>query len=362
MEMYGYEFAREDDLNHHGILGQKWGKRNGPPYPLDAGDHSAAEKKAGWRKSLDAGEIHKQHHENVVSIKNSSASKAEKQRALAAEEEDYNKKLTEARLSAAQKEKVKKVVMAVGGVAVAAAVGYAVYKSGITKDDIKNAIGGTDTWLNNLQESGKFGNAHFDTDHKAGMDWAKKNLWSTDYWKNQLTEAERTAIRRYTGVAYRDMNKMLRMGSYPPGLSPMEKVKYAKYIQDCTSALKKASLPEDVIAHRGVGSLNSLAKTLGVDVSTLKDPAAAKSLLGQVFVDPAFGSTAESSDKAWGGAKLHMKLPKGCQALYVDPISSVPGENEILINRNARYKISDIRFGLDGQVKDVFVELIEHVV
>lgn len=39
-------------LYHHGILGQKWGKLNGPPYPIDSGDHSASEKKAGWRKSL----------------------------------------------------------------------------------------------------------------------------------------------------------------------------------------------------------------------------------------------------------------------------------------------------------------------
>lgn len=39
-------------LEHHGILGQKWGKRQGPPYPLGASDHSAAEKKAGWRDSL----------------------------------------------------------------------------------------------------------------------------------------------------------------------------------------------------------------------------------------------------------------------------------------------------------------------
>jgi hypothetical protein len=46
--------TRSDEyLKHHGILGQKWGKKNGPPYPIDASDHSSSEKKAGWRKSLD---------------------------------------------------------------------------------------------------------------------------------------------------------------------------------------------------------------------------------------------------------------------------------------------------------------------
>lgn len=42
-------------LMHHGILGQRWGKKNGPPYPLDAEDHSQSEKKAGYKKSLDGG-------------------------------------------------------------------------------------------------------------------------------------------------------------------------------------------------------------------------------------------------------------------------------------------------------------------
>ena len=51
IEFYGNNDYR-DYLAHHGIMGMSWGHRNGPPYPLAYGDHSAAEKKAGWRQSL----------------------------------------------------------------------------------------------------------------------------------------------------------------------------------------------------------------------------------------------------------------------------------------------------------------------
>lgn len=46
-----------NDIQHHGILGQRKGVRNGPPYPLNPGRHSASEKKAGWRKSLGGGRL-----------------------------------------------------------------------------------------------------------------------------------------------------------------------------------------------------------------------------------------------------------------------------------------------------------------
>jgi len=39
-------------LQHHGISGQKWGVKNGPPYPIAPKNHSKSEKKANWQYSL----------------------------------------------------------------------------------------------------------------------------------------------------------------------------------------------------------------------------------------------------------------------------------------------------------------------
>ena len=38
-----------DELYHHGIKGQRWGRRNGPPYPLSAQTHAAVVRSAGKR-------------------------------------------------------------------------------------------------------------------------------------------------------------------------------------------------------------------------------------------------------------------------------------------------------------------------
>ncbi len=58
----------QDELYHHGVKGQKWGVKNGPPYPLDDSNQSLSEKKAERGKFLDK-PITKQHNKSRVSAK-----------------------------------------------------------------------------------------------------------------------------------------------------------------------------------------------------------------------------------------------------------------------------------------------------
>ena len=57
-------------LVHHGILKQKWGVRNGPPYPLSGGDYSKSERKAILKERRNKNSIYnKKHFDKTISTK-----------------------------------------------------------------------------------------------------------------------------------------------------------------------------------------------------------------------------------------------------------------------------------------------------
>lgn len=99
------------ELYHHGILGQKWGRKNGPPYPLKPSDHSASEKKEGWKKSL---------------------------KKSASVDTSVSKQYNDDKKLAKGKALVKKVLIGAGAVAATAAVAYVLSSSGSGADKFDN--------------------------------------------------------------------------------------------------------------------------------------------------------------------------------------------------------------------------------
>lgn len=167
--------------------------------------------------------------------------------------------------------------------------------------------------------------------------------WCDD-WLRAISSAERNGVEVYTGSAYVNMNEYLR--------GQRSSTRYADEIKQATAALKKASLPEEVIVRRG--SDYNMLRELGVDISEAnKDK-----LIGAIVTDKGFMSTSPASGGGFSGdIEYVVKVPKGSQAMYVDTISRHRGEEELLINRGGKYIIEDVEFDSYGDVKKIYMTL-----
>ncbi|WP_242062538.1 ADP-ribosyltransferase [Bacillus thuringiensis] len=178
------------------------------------------------------------------------------------------------------------------------------------------------------------------------------NLW------NKLTpQVEKDAIRGYTAMDYISINGYLRSDYY----DVLDQAKIEKSIKQIDRAFSKVRLHDDIIVYRRVSEqafglpgnslvnhaeqeenpVNSVSKINRENFEFFKNR-----FQGKYKKDPAYISTSIVKDAAEGfsGAPILMKIhvPKGVPAIYVDPLSNVPGEMELLFPRNRSYKITNI--------------------
>ena len=169
----------------------------------------------------------------------------------------------------------------------------------------------------------------------------------------EITSEERQALEYYTGSSYSTMNKLLRTPEYydehPDYLSDSSKQKHLEWIENCHSALKKHKSTEAVVTYRGI--THALMKKL----SGLES--------GDIITDDGFASTSTSrktaesfASKKSGGYIMTVLIPKGSQAASVKKLSWHGNENEVLINKKARFQVK----GVDHENQEMIVELLPH--
>ncbi|WP_100618096.1 ADP-ribosyltransferase [Bacillus cereus] len=179
------------------------------------------------------------------------------------------------------------------------------------------------------------------------------NLW------NKLTpRVEKDVVRGYTAADYHIINGYLRSDYF----NVLDQEKVEKGIKLMDRAFSRVRLHDDMIVYRRVserafglseGSLvtsdikeNDSLVNINSKIDMGNFETFKNMFQGKYKKDPTYISTSIVKDAAEGFRDLPILLkihiPKGVPAIYVDPISNVPGEMELLLPRNRTYKVTNI--------------------
>ena len=316
-------FTYTNELYHHGIKGQRWGVRR---FQRKDGTRTAAGKK--------------------------------RQRELQSDNSD--KKKINKGLTDGQKKAIKIGAIAVG-TALAAYGAYRLYKSGELDELIqngKNLLKDTEV----LHKCAKnFGNDA--VSFKPVVD--KSAMYS--YYDNMtndlsLNADQRTAIKSYVRNGFSDINTLLREGHV--GIYTDDVNAVSKSVDNITEAIKGSKIKDNIITHRGTGK--NLNELFGLTSDTPITKENIKQFIGFRFKDKAFGSSsldlvsANNFGKSKGVVE-HIFVPKGSQALSVAGISPWASEYEVLIQRGTTFCLKGALFDRDGNITDIFIEIVDQI-
>lgn len=170
------------------------------------------------------------------------------------------------------------------------------------------------------------------------MSNAEAEKWGNEHWPGpkQLPQKQSQALEDYSALTGFAINDYLRNGTVPkpnPNLRYKVDQKYlTAAIAQIDAAMRDHPTPtEAMVVHRGVG-LDAFGDTtpdklIGHDVH---EPGYLSTSVGQ-------GTVGDFSDH---DVQMTINAPAGVPAFYMDKLSVVPGERELLLGRDLSYRIT----------------------
>lgn len=156
----------------------------------------------------------------------------------------------------------------------------------------------------------------------------------------KISDEEYKTIQDYTGTHYGHINRRLEKGIVTDE---------AKII---TKAIKKNRVKNDTVVVRkcGIGGLGALFGLERHEVTRER----LQEFVGKIGVNKPFMSTTVSDDPQYGEDKpveMHIYLPKGTQAAYIEDQSKFKGEKEALIQRGTKFLLRKVTGGYTVKVE-----------
>lgn len=137
------------------------------------------------------------------------------------------------------------------------------------------------------------------------------------------------ALNMYTHSGYDVVNRKLRFGSYADSAYEFEwkDAEVNKLLTGLDKSFQNApTVPSNLIAYRGVNS--RLFDNLAV---------------GDSFTDKGFVSTSIDPAQTMSGWQMEIRIPAGTKGIYIEQVSNVASEMELLLNRGTRFRVLEIQ-------------------
>ena len=184
-----------------------------------------------------------------------------------------------------------------------------------------------------------------------------------------LSEEEKSVIKKYVYGAVRGEDTYLLINCHLRNILPQYvpareittplKCRLDYYAKALSTVITKMKLPQNMILYRGIDEKGmkylfpnkNLADVISKPVSVENSEKLKQQISGEYYLEKGFMST--SYDKSCARQTkfiFEVNAPKNLQAVLIEDIGKKQ-EKEVIINKNSKWKVTDVSVGLDKKTK-----------